>query len=231
MKPRSDWYAGLPARNRAGTRASRPAPVTALRGNADVDVRAPWYASLQARNRVGTRPSRPAPSAAPRRNADVDVRVPWYAGLPARNPVGVGYTLVELMVVLVILGLLIGLVAPNFFGRSEKAHVDAAHIQMRSLYGALQTYRLDIGRYPTTSQGLAALIEAPGEVADYWHGPYLDADAVPHDPWKAPYRYEQPADTRHGFALYSLGADGATGGEDYDADIGYLPEQRSAQAQ
>ena len=141
------------------------------------------------------------------------------------------YTLVELMVVLVILGLLIGLVAPNFFGRADKAHVDTANIQMKSFYGALQTYRLDIGRYPTTAQGLAALIEAPAEVADYWHGPYLDADAVPLDPWKTPYRYEQPADTRHGFALYSLGADGATGGEDFDADIGYLPEQRSAQAQ
>ena len=163
------------------------------------------------------------------------------AGTPPPNRIGTragtsayrraGYTLVELMVVLVILGLLIGLVAPNFFGRFEKAHVDAANIQMKSLYGALQTYRLDIGRYPTTSQGLAALIEAPAEVADYWHGPYLDADAVPLDPWKAPYRYEQPADTRHGFALYSLGADGATGGEDYDADIGYLPEQRSARAQ
>ena len=138
-----------------------------------------------------------------------------------------GYTLVELMVVLVILGLLVGLVAPNFFERADKAHVDTAQVQMRSLYGALQTYRLDIGRYPTTAQGLAALIDPPAEVADYWHGPYLDADAVPLDPWKAPYRYEQPAETRQGFALYSLGADNAAGGEDYDADIGYLPDQRS----
>ena len=185
MKPRSDWYAGLPART---------VPV----------VRGPPGPQLRTRTASRSRTSASQST---------------------------GYTLVELMVVLVILGLLIGLVAPNFFGRSEKAHVDAANIQMKSLYGALQTYRLDIGRYPTTSQGLAALIEAPAEVADYWHGPYLDADAVPLDPWKAPYRYEQPADTRHGFALYSLGADSATGGEDYDADIGYLPEQRSAQAQ
>lgn len=185
MKPRSDWYAGLPART---VPVVRGPPGPRLRTRAASRSRTSAYRST-------------------------------------------GYTLVELMVVLVILGLLIGLVAPNFFGRSEKAHVDAANIQMKSLYGALQTYRLDIGRYPTTSQGLAALIEAPVEVADYWHGPYLDADAVPLDPWKAPYRYEQPADTRHGFALYSLGADSATGGEDYDADIGYLPEQRSAQAQ
>ena len=186
-----------------------------------------WYAGLPACNRVGTRASRPALDKVPPRNADEDVRVPSRPAARRRA----GYTLVELMVVLVILGLLIGLVAPNFFERADKAHVDAANIQMKSFYGALQTYRLDIGRYPTTAQGLAALIEPPSEVADYWHGPYLDADAVPLDPWKAPYRYEQPADTRHGFALYSLGADGATGGEDYDADIGYLPEQRSAQAQ
>ena len=128
------------------------------------------------------------------------------------------------MVVLVILGLLAGLVGPRLFGRVDTSRVQVAETQIRMLRGALQAYRLDVGHYPSTAEGLAALIRPPPEAAAYWSGPYLD-DEMPLDPWRTPYRYEHPADTLQGFALFSLGADSASGGEGVDADIGYLPER------
>lgn len=128
------------------------------------------------------------------------------------------------MVVLVILGLLMGLVLPNYWARADRAKVDAAETQVKMLHNALQTYRLDAGSYPTTEQGLAALVDAPSEVADFWRGPYL-MDNVPLDPWNMPYRYRIPANNRQGLALYSLGEDKAEGGEGNAADIGYLPDQ------
>ena len=138
----------------------------------------------------------------------------------ARNK---GFSLLELMVVLVILGLLTGLVGPRLFDRVDASKVQTAETQIKMLRGALQTYRLDIGSYPSTAEGLEALMRAPAEVADYWNGPYLD-DELPLDPWREPYKYEQSSETLQGFALYSLGADSESGGEDADADIGYLPE-------
>ena len=127
------------------------------------------------------------------------------------------------MVVLVILGLLTGLVGPRLFGRVDASKVQTAETQIKMLRGALQTYRLDIGTYPSTAEGLEALMTPPADVADYWNGPYLE-DELPVDPWREPYRYEQPAENLQGFALYSLGADSESGGEDINADIGYLPE-------
>ncbi|MDE0192377.1 MAG: type II secretion system major pseudopilin GspG [Gammaproteobacteria bacterium] len=149
-----------------------------------------------------------------------DKPVPY--GFLGRRETHRGFSLVELLVVLVILGLLIGLVAPTFMGRAEKSRGEVARVQIEYLHSALKTYRLDIGRYPSTEQGLGSLMQAPAEVADYWHGPYLDKE-VPLDPWRNPYRYHYPADNLQGLALYSLGADGAEGGEDDNADIGYLP--------
>ena len=137
-----------------------------------------------------------------------------------------GFTLIELMVVLVILGLLAGLVGPRLFGKVDSAKVQAAQTQVKMLRGALQAYRLDVGRYPSTEEGLAALMRPPPEVAAYWSGPYLE-DEVPPDPWRALYQYHHPADNRQGFALFSLGADSTAGGEGIDADVGYLPEQPS----
>ena len=134
-----------------------------------------------------------------------------------------GFSLIELMVVLVILGLLTGLVGPRLFGRVDASKVQTAETQIKMLRGALQTYRLDIGTYPSTAEGLEALMSPPAEIADYWHGPYLE-DELPLDPWREPYKYEQPAETLQGFALYSLGADSESGGEDINADVGYLPE-------
>jgi len=134
-----------------------------------------------------------------------------------------GFSLIELMVVLVILGLLTGLVGPRLFGRVDSSKVQTAETQIKMLRGALQTYRLDIGSYPSTTEGLEALLNPPADIADYWNGPYLE-DELPLDPWRESYKYEHPADTMQGFALYSLGADSETGGEDLNADIGYLPK-------
>ena len=134
-----------------------------------------------------------------------------------------GFTLIELMVVLVILGLLAGLVGPRLFGRIDQSKVQTAQTQIKMLRGALQVYRLDVGRYPTTAQGLAALMRAPQKVASFWSGPYLE-DELPLDPWRTPYQYESPVDNLQGFALWSLGADSTKGGEGVDADVGYLPE-------
>lgn len=135
-----------------------------------------------------------------------------------------GFTLIELMVVLVILGLLVGLVGPRLFGRVDSSKVQVAETQIKMLRGALQAYRLDIGRFPSTAEGLTALIRPPPEVAAFWSGPYLD-DEMPLDPWRTPYRYEHPTDNLQGFALYSLGADAKEGGEGVNADVGYLPER------
>ena len=134
-----------------------------------------------------------------------------------------GWTLLELMVVLAIIALIGALVGPALMTQTEGAKVTAADAQVKMLRGSLLAYRLDVGQFPSTAQGLAALNTAPQEVAEYWRGPYLD-DEVPLDPWRKPYVYEFPAETRHGFALYSLGADSALGGEDLNADIGVIPQ-------
>ena len=134
-----------------------------------------------------------------------------------------GFNLIELMVVLVILGLLAGLVGPRLLGSVETSKVRTADTQVKMLRGALLTYRLDVGRFPSTSDGLPALMTPPPDAADYWNGPYLD-DELPLDPWRTPYRYEFPADNLRGYALFSLGADAERGGEGNSADIGYLPD-------
>ena len=143
-----------------------------------------------------------------------------------RHPAFGGWTLVEMMVVLVIVGLLVGLVGPRAMGYLESSQVKTAEVQVKQLGGALNHYKLDIGQYPSTEQGLAALMTPPPDVASYWRGPYLD-DEVPVDPWRAAYRYEFPANTLQGYALYSLGADSKPGGEGNNADIGYLPQRQS----
>lgn len=127
-----------------------------------------------------------------------------------------GFTLLELLVVLVILGLLVGYVAPRYFAQVGKSEVKVARAQLKALEDALDQYRLDVGRYPATSAGLAALNGAPsGE--NRWQGPYLKK-AVPNDPWGNPYQYRQPGE--HGeYDLLSLGRDGQSGGSGEDADI------------
>lgn len=135
-----------------------------------------------------------------------------------------GFTLVELMVVLVILGLLYSLVGPRIFGRVDSSSVKVAEIQVKTLKGALQTYRLDVGYLPDSDAGLAALVRSPESAGQFWQGPYLDGP-VPVDPWRNPYVYRQASGSDQGFYLYSLGADGARGGEGINSDIGYPPPE------
>src|SRR5262245_51281074 len=122
-----------------------------------------------------------------------------------------GFTLIEIMVVMVIIGLLMALVGPNLIGRSEKAKVQAAAIQIERLGTVLDTYRLDVGRYPNTQEGLGALVQRPIGI-DRWDGPYLNKSGVPKDPWERAYIYRSPGDAGRPYDLYSLGADGAPGG-------------------
>ncbi|WP_162176380.1 type II secretion system major pseudopilin GspG [Enterovibrio calviensis] len=133
-----------------------------------------------------------------------------------------GFTLIELLVVLVILGMLAGLVGPRLFGNVDKSKVKTADTQVKMLRSSLQTYRLDNGSYPTTEQGLQALLKKPSGAVS-WQGPYLE-DELPKDPWGNSYQFVAPVDNLQGFALFSFGADGAAGGEDLNADIGYLEE-------
>jgi general secretion pathway protein G len=130
-----------------------------------------------------------------------------------------GFTMIELLVVLVILGLLAGLVGPQFFGKVDSAKVRTAETQVKMLKMALQTYRLDVGAYPND---LDELRQAPAAVKSYWDGPYLDEN-LPKDPWNNDYQYRLDSKAEQGFYLYSLGADGAEGGEDLNGDIGYVP--------
>ena len=127
-----------------------------------------------------------------------------------------GFTLVELLVVMVILGLLAALVVPSYLGRERKARAQAAKTQIELLGTALDTLRLDAGRYPSTREGLEALRTAPPGLPG-WDGPYLKK-AVPADPWGREYVYESPG--QHGeYDLYSYGADGAPGGESDARDV------------
>jgi general secretion pathway protein G len=127
-----------------------------------------------------------------------------------------GFTLVELLVVMVILGLLAALVVPSYLGRERKARAQAAQTQIQLLGTALDTLRLDAGRYPTTQEGLEALRE-PAPALAGWDGPYLKK-AVPLDPWGREYIYKSPGE--HGeYDLYSYGSDGSPGGDSDAADL------------
>jgi general secretion pathway protein G len=127
-----------------------------------------------------------------------------------------GFTLIELLVVLIILGLLSALVAPKFFGKIEKAKTKTAKAQVELLGAALDDFRLDNGRYPTTEEGLKALREKPGDL-ETWDGPYLPKP-VPEDPWGRPYHYQSPGE--HGdYDLFSYGKDGVEGGEKDNQDV------------
>lgn len=128
-----------------------------------------------------------------------------------------GFTLLELLVVMVIIGLLVGYVAPRYFAQVGKSEAKVARAQIDAFEKALETYRLDVGRYPTTEQGLDALNKQPTGVAK-WQGPYLKK-ALPPDPWGKSYLYKHPGE--HGdYDITSYGRDGKPGGQDDDADIG-----------
>lgn len=127
-----------------------------------------------------------------------------------------GFTLLELLVVMVILGLLAGYVAPKYFGQVGKSEVKVARAQIDAFDKALDQYRLDTGHYPSNAQGMSALMTKPANEAK-WDGPYLKK-ALPPDPWGNAYQYRQPGE--HGeYDLYSYGKDGQPGGSGEAADI------------
>lgn len=134
--------------------------------------------------------------------------------MKARQP---GFTLIELLVVVAIIGLLVGYVAPRYFGQVGKSEVATAKAQIDALEKALDQYRLDTGHYPATDLGLVALVNRPAN-EPRWSGPYL-RKAVPPDPWGKPYVYRSPSAQGGDYDLLSYGKDGQPGGSGEDADL------------
>ena len=129
-----------------------------------------------------------------------------------------GFTLVEMLVVITIIGLIMGLIGPRVLNYLSESKVKAAKIQMQSFASALDLFYLDAGRYPSTSEGLGALVQrTPGVAA--WNGPYLKGGALPNDPWSHPYVYHYPGEHGDEPDIVSYGSDGAPGGDGFNADI------------
>ena len=139
-----------------------------------------------------------------------------------------GFTLIEIMAVVVIIGLLSGIVGLAVFQQVDKGRVTATMVQIKNLEGVLELYRMDSGRFPTSEQGLAALVTPPSSLSNshsYPLGGYLKGGRVPKDAWGQDYLYEAPGQhNRHFYDLWSLGADGAAGGVGVDGDIGNWTE-------
>jgi general secretion pathway protein G len=133
-----------------------------------------------------------------------------------RRP-GAGFTLLELLVVVLIIGLLAGFVAPRYFGQVGKSEINVAKAQIDALEKALDQYRLDTGHYPTTEAGLVSLVQRP-QSEPKWSGPYLRKD-VPLDPWGRAYVYKTPGEKGGDFDLVSYGKDGQPGGTGENADL------------
>jgi len=134
-----------------------------------------------------------------------------------------GFTLIEVMVVIVILGVLAALIVPNVMGRSEKAKIDTTQITLKGVAGALDQYKLDNGHFPTMQEGgLDALVNQPATAKNWMPGGYVKG-GYPKDSWKNDVQYVIPGADGRAFDLYSFGADGKEGGEGNDADIYYQP--------
>ncbi|MES2016636.1 MAG: type II secretion system major pseudopilin GspG [Pseudomonadota bacterium] len=128
-----------------------------------------------------------------------------------------GFTLLELLVVIVIIGLLAAYVGPKYFAQLGKSEVTIAKAQMEAFEKSLDTYRLDVGRYPSTEEGLAALMVAPATAGAKWNGPYMKK-GVPPDPWGHVYQYRAPG-AKNDYEILSTGKDGQPGGTGENADI------------
>jgi general secretion pathway protein G len=142
-----------------------------------------------------------------------------------------GFTLIEIMAVVLIIGLLSTLVGLAIFPQIDKARVSTTRTQLSMLDSALEAYRMDNAKFPTTEQGLIALINPPPEARNAVAGGYLRERRIPEDPWGNPFQYEYPGThNRHAYDLWSFGADGNPGGDGVDADIGNWVEGADAQA-
>ena len=150
----------------------------------------------------------------------VSIRARRACGTSSARKFSRGFTLIELLVVLAILTLLAGLVGPRVLNQLGGAKSKTAGVQIADLDKSLELFKLDVGRYPTTEEGLESLVKRPGSV-NGWTGPYLKG-GVPTDPWGHPYRYANPG-ASGGLDIVSLGADGAPGGEGENADIRNKP--------
>jgi general secretion pathway protein G len=128
-----------------------------------------------------------------------------------------GFSFIEIMIVMSIIALLMALVGPRLIRGREKAETQAAAVQIENLGTALDTFRLDVGRYPSTQEGLQSLNRRPAAL-DRWDGPYLKKE-VPADPWGRPYFYRSPGESNHPYDLYTLGADGMPGGDGVNKDV------------
>ena len=132
-----------------------------------------------------------------------------------------GFTLIEIMAVVLIIGLLSTIVGVSIFAQVDKGRITAASVQIANLESVLEIYRMDNARYPTTEQGLDALVNESEDARNFPPGGYLQKRRLPEDPWGNIYEYEQPGQNNpHSFDLWSFGADGKPGGEGVDADIG-----------
>jgi len=129
-----------------------------------------------------------------------------------------GMTLIEILVVLVLIGVVMGIVGTKFLGQGENAKADATKIQIDQIANSLDLFKLEVGRYPTTSEGLQALIAAPSGVPN-WNGPYWREAQVPKDPWGHEYKYASPGTHGTAYDVMSYGADGVEGGEGPNKDI------------
>ena len=132
-----------------------------------------------------------------------------------------GFTLIEIMAVVLIIGLLSTIVGVSIFAQVDKGRITATSVQIANLESVLELYRMDSARYPSTEQGLDALVNEPDDARNYPDGGYLRKGRVPVDPWGNPYEYEQPGQINtRSFDIWSFGADGKSGGDGVDADIG-----------
>ncbi len=130
-----------------------------------------------------------------------------------------GFTMVELMAVLIILGLLATLLVKNFMGQTDRARKTTTKVNLRLLHGAVVQFKLQIGRFLTEEEGLMALIEPPSDVTDFPEGGFLDTTDIPKDGWGRDFEYRLWPDSGKQFEILSYGADGEEGGEGYDADL------------
>ena len=168
----------------------------------------------QARGRTSTQPRSPiVPRSEPQASGDLHKA---------------GFTLIEIMAVVLIIGLLTAVVGTAIFGQIDRARVTTAKTQMKNIEAALDFYRMDNGKYPTTEQGLDALVHQPSTEPvprQYRREGYINGGKVPRDPWGATYEYQAPGERNtYGFDIWSFGADGQPGGKDVDADIGNWSE-------